>query len=99
MASYPACGKPPPPYTQPAPLPSGRADRTLTRQCLDRRIDTAEFLGSEVNAWQASRNAIDSEINWQFTTSDARIKLRRLYPEYLRTEQSLPTPKPTRIHN
>lgn len=71
----------------------------LQRQCLDRRIDTAAFLGSEVNAWQASRNAIDSEINWQFTTSDARTKLRRLYPEYLRRDQSLPAPKPTAIHN
>ena len=49
----------------------------------DRRINNAVLLGSEVNAWQASRNAIDSQINWQFTTNDARVKLRRLYPEYL----------------
>ena len=46
----------------------------LQRQCLNRRIDSAEFLGHEVNAWQASRNAIDSQINWQFTTGDARVK-------------------------
>jgi hypothetical protein len=71
----------------------------LQRQCLDRRIDDATFLGSEVNAWQASRNAIDSEINWQFTTSDARVKLRRLYPEYLRHDLSLPSPTPTAVHN
>jgi hypothetical protein len=58
----------------------------LQRQCLNRRIDSAEFLGHEVNAWQASRNAIDSQINWQFTTGDARVKLRRLYPEYLRRD-------------
>jgi hypothetical protein len=71
----------------------------LQRQCLDRRIDDATFLGSEVNAWQASRNSIDSEINWQFTTSDARVKLRRLYPEYLRRDLSLASPLPTAVHN
>ncbi len=71
----------------------------LQRQCLNRRIDDARFLGNEVNAWQASRNAIDSEINWQFTTSDARVKLRRLYPEYLRRDLSLPSPMPTAVHN
>jgi hypothetical protein len=71
----------------------------LQRQCLDRRIDDATFLGNEVNAWQTSRNAIDSEINWHFTTSDARVKLRRLYPEYLRRDLSLPSPMPTAVHN
>ena len=58
----------------------------LQCQCLNRRIDSAEFLGHEVNAWQASRNAIDSQINWQFTTGDARVKSCRLYPEYLRRD-------------
>jgi hypothetical protein len=71
----------------------------LQRQCLSRRIDSAEFLGREVNAWQASRNAIDSEINWQFTTDDARVKLRRLYPEYLRHDDDQPSPEPTPIYN
>jgi len=47
----------------------------LGRQCLNRRIDTAEFLASEVTAWQDSRNTIDSQMNWHFTTGDARIKL------------------------
>ena len=71
----------------------------LQRQCLNRRIDSSEFLGHEVNAWQASRNAIDSQINWQFTTRDARVKLRRLYPEYLRRDTSTPSPSPTLVHN
>ena len=71
----------------------------LQRQCLNRRIDSAEFLGNEVNAWQASRNAIDSQINWQFTTIDARVKLRRLYPEYLRRDDHQPTPVPTPVYN
>ena len=71
----------------------------LQRQCLSRRIDSAEFLGREVNAWQASRNAIDSEINWQFTTGDARVKLRRLYPEYLRRDDGQPSPLPTPVYN
>ena len=71
----------------------------LGRQCLNRRIDSAQFLGHEVNAWQASRNAIDSQINWQFTTDDARIKLRRLYPEYLRRDAKEPSPVPTLVYN
>ena len=50
------------------------------RQCLDRRIYHAATLRSEVTAWQAHRNAADRLIDWQFTTDDARIKLRQLYP-------------------
>ncbi len=71
----------------------------LQRQCLDRRIESAELLGREVNAWQESRNAIDSRINWQFTTKDARVKLRRLYPEYLRHDTGQTSPSPTKTHN
>jgi hypothetical protein len=71
----------------------------LQRQCLDRRIDDAILLGSEVNAWQAARNAIDSKINWQFTTDGARTKLRRLYPEYLRLDNGQNSPTPTEVHN
>lgn len=52
----------------------------LSRQCLDRRIDNVEILRSEVAAWEQQRNAMNMKINWQFTTADARIKLRRLYP-------------------
>jgi hypothetical protein len=54
----------------------------LSRQCLDRRIDSQAFLTSEVAAWQDPRNAQQAKIDWQFTTADARIKLKRLYPSY-----------------
>lgn len=54
----------------------------LSRQCLDRRIDSREFMASEVAAWQAARNAAEAKINWRFTTADARIKLKRLYPSF-----------------
>jgi hypothetical protein len=70
----------------------------LQRQCLDRRIETAELLSCEVNAWNTTRNAIDTKINWQFNTGDARIKLRRLYPEYLRLDTGEPSPVPTTVH-
>jgi hypothetical protein len=53
----------------------------LTRQCLARRIPDAETLEREVTAWQKEKNIAPSKINWQFTTDDARVKLRRLYPE------------------
>jgi hypothetical protein len=52
----------------------------LSRQCLDRRIGTRAELEREVAAWQAKRNANAAGINWRFTTADARIKLKRLYP-------------------
>lgn len=52
----------------------------LSRQCLDRRIGTEEELVREVTAWVNARNASGATVNWQFTTADARIKLRRLYP-------------------
>jgi len=52
----------------------------LKRQCLNRRIFDAATLRSEVAAWQDHRNAADRLIDWQFTTDDARIKLRQLYP-------------------
>jgi hypothetical protein len=52
----------------------------LKRQCLDRRIYHAATLRSAVAAWQTHRNAADRLIDWQFTTDDARIKLRQLYP-------------------
>jgi hypothetical protein len=52
----------------------------LARQCLDRRIETREELEREVTAWEEERNERMVEVRWQFTTADARIKLRRLYP-------------------
>ena len=52
----------------------------LSGQCLDRRIESKEVLAREVAAWERGRNANESKIDWQFTTADARIKLKRLYP-------------------
>jgi len=52
----------------------------LNGQCLNRHISTIEKVTTEVNAWQNDRNNKPSKINWQFTTKDARIKLKRLYP-------------------
>lgn len=52
----------------------------LQRQCLDRRLPDRETVATEVAAWQHDRNAAACRVNWQFTTADARIKLRRLYP-------------------
>ena len=54
----------------------------LTRQCLDRRIDDLDLLNTELAAWQAATNADQRQVDWQFTTSDARIKLRHLYPQH-----------------
>ena len=52
----------------------------LARQCLSRRIAREDTLARRVGAWETARNAAGSQINWQFTTAQARIKLRRLYP-------------------
>jgi transposase len=52
----------------------------LGRQCLDQRIPDLETLKSETAAWNKDRNAKEVQVNWQFTTADARIKLKRLYP-------------------
>jgi hypothetical protein len=55
----------------------------LTRQCLDRRIPDRDALVDEVSVWGHDRNVNQSDIDWQFTTDDARIKLKRLYPATL----------------
>ena len=52
----------------------------LSRQCLDRRVPDAATLACEVAAWQQRRNAATCTVDWRFTTADARIKLKRLYP-------------------
>ena len=52
----------------------------LARQCLDRRIESREDLERVVAAWTGERNERGVEVRWRFTTADARIKLRRLYP-------------------
>ena len=52
----------------------------LSRQCLGRRIPDRATLEREVAAWEARRNAEAATIDWRFTTEDARIKLKHLYP-------------------
>jgi hypothetical protein len=52
----------------------------LIKQCLDRRIDNIDDMQLEVAAWQTRRNNRNSTIDWRFSTHDARIKLKRLYP-------------------
>lgn len=52
----------------------------LGRQCLARRIPTAAELRREVAAWEQARNTHATRVDWRFTTADARIKLKRLYP-------------------
>src|SRR5436853_56017 len=52
----------------------------MARQCLDRRIPDKETLDREIRAWVDRRNRDRVTIEWRFTTADARIKLRRLYP-------------------
>lgn len=52
----------------------------LMRQCLNRRIATPAAVGRAAAAWARKRNAAKATVNWRFTTDDARIKLRKLYP-------------------
>ena len=52
----------------------------MVGQCLSRRIDSIETVRSEVAAWQSRRDNLQAKVNWQFTTKDARVKLKRLYP-------------------
>jgi hypothetical protein len=52
----------------------------LSSQCLDRRIPDKRTLTDEVAAWQDRRNKSHAKADWQFTTADARVKLKRLYP-------------------
>jgi len=53
----------------------------LKGQCLNRRIADMVTMQAEVAAWERSRNNSSKNIDWQFTTTDARIKLKRLYPK------------------
>ena len=52
----------------------------LVRQCLKRRIPDIETLRCEAEAWCGERNRLGTSVDWRFTTADARIKLRKLYP-------------------
>jgi hypothetical protein len=54
----------------------------LSGQCLDRRIPDEATLTAEVAAWEEARNTTATQVNWRFTTADARIKLRHLYPSH-----------------
>jgi DDE superfamily endonuclease len=54
----------------------------LASQCLDRRIPDKQILIRQVAAWDADRNAHHAKADWQFTTGDARIKLKHLYPTF-----------------
>jgi hypothetical protein len=53
----------------------------MSRQCLARRIPALETMKKEAAAWVRNRNAARRTVHWQFTTSDARLKLQRLYPK------------------
>ena len=52
----------------------------LARQCLDRRVPDLGALRREVAAWERKRDAAVVKVDWQFTTADARVKLKKLYP-------------------
>jgi len=54
----------------------------LTRCGIKKRTPTKELLIKQVDAWQTKRNEQATQVDWQFTTEDARIKLKRLYPEH-----------------
>jgi hypothetical protein len=61
-------------------LPMCRQLGVVSSQCLDRRIPDKQTLIEEVAAWEDDRNKNHTKADWQFTTADARIKLKRLYP-------------------
>jgi transposase len=54
----------------------------LSRQCLERRVPDSEALEREANAWQDRRDGAGITVDWRFSTDDARIKLKRLYPSF-----------------
>ena len=54
----------------------------LSRQCLDRRIESKDTMAAEIATWENARNDAGARIDWQFTTTEARIKLKRLYPSF-----------------
>ena len=53
----------------------------LSRQCLNRRISDIEMMRQETRAWVHERNQQRATVNWRFTSPDARVKLKRLYPQ------------------
>jgi hypothetical protein len=54
----------------------------MAKQCLGRRISSITELSEELSAWESARNKNQKGVDWQFTTDTARIKLRRLYPQF-----------------
>jgi hypothetical protein len=52
----------------------------LSGQCLNQRLESKEAVQQQVDPWKEERNERQKGVNWQFTTADARIKLRKLYP-------------------
>jgi len=54
----------------------------MTKQCLERRISSIDSLRLELAEWETARNRNQKGVDWQFTTNDARIKLKRLYPQF-----------------
>ena len=54
----------------------------LSRQCLDRRLESKALMAQEIATWEKNRNEAGARIQWQFTTADARVKLKRLYPSF-----------------
>jgi len=55
--------------------------RALNVQCMNRRIPESELLQTEIEAWMTARNSSGAKVDWQYTTSDARIHLKHLYPK------------------
>ena len=71
----------------------------LGRQCLARRIDDGQLLANEIAAWEGDRNISATKVNWQFTTDQARIKLRRLYPEFVRLDEHGDSCVPSKVYD
>ena len=58
----------------------GTQEYVLVRQCLKRRLPDTQSLEREAGAWCEERNRLGTTVDWRFSTEDARIKLRKLYP-------------------
>ena len=62
----------------------------LSKQCLARRVPSAEKLENELKAWQQERNKKASKVIWHFSTCDARVKLKHLYPAFEEEKKTIP---------
>ena len=65
---------------KPSRLPRRGGSSSVSSQCLDRRIPDKQTLVEEVAAWEHERNRHHTKADWHFTTENARIKLKHLYP-------------------